>query len=99
MAYIHPLEPQLSISELRLLGHLHQKWPVSATVTPRIAPLVGNGLANAEFVEMIQTLNDNGLISYEAFLIDASSGMRFIETIITPRGKAALQAAEVHALL
>ena len=46
---------------------------------------------------MIQSLNDNGLILYEAFLMEASSGLRFIEMMITPRGKAALRMAEVEA--
>ncbi len=97
MAYTHSLEPQLSTAELRLLGYLYQKWPLSASVTPRTASLVGNDNGNAAFVDMMQTLNDNGLISYEAFLIEASSGLRFIETMITPRGKEALRLAVVEA--
>jgi hypothetical protein len=98
MAYPHSLEPLLSTAELRLLGYLHQKWPSSSTVTPRTTSLAGGDQSNAAFVDMVQTLNDNGLISYEAFLIDATSGLRFIETVITPRGKATLRSAELYAL-
>lgn len=99
LAYTTHLEPELSHAALRLLGHLNQKWPSSATVTPRtISPAAGSD-DNAEFVDMVQSLNDNGMISYEAFLIDSSSGMRFIETIITPRGKATFRTSEALASL
>jgi hypothetical protein len=97
MVYTQPIEPQLSPADLRLLGYLNQKWPASTTVTPNTVPFAANGNARAEFVDMMQTLSDNGLISYEAFLMQSSLGLRFIGTMITARGKAALQSATVHA--
>ena len=90
-------QPNLSVAELRLLGHLNRKWPLTETVRPETAAMGGTASNNAEFVDMIQSLNDNGLILYEAFLMEASSGLRFIEMMITPRGKAALRMAEVEA--
>lgn len=96
MALTHNPEPQLSTSEVRVLGYLYQKWPFATTVTKHSIP--ANGVAaNADFVATLQSLSDNGLVTYEAFLIEASLGMRFIETMITPKGKAVLRAAEVNA--
>jgi hypothetical protein len=92
-----PFEPQLSPADLRLLGHLHQKWPTSTTVTPFTVSLSPTDDGRAAFVSMMQTLSDNGLISYEAFLMQPSLGLRFIGTMITARGKAALRSATVHA--
>jgi hypothetical protein len=97
MGHFDATEPQLSPTDLRLLGYLNQKWPASATVTPHTVALAGRENARAEFVDMMQTLSDNGLISYEAFLMQSSLGLRFIGTMITARGKAALQSAAVHA--
>ncbi len=95
MANTQPLEHHLSMAELRLLGHLNRMWPQTETVRPETAAMAERD--NAEFVDMIQSLNDNGLILYEAFLMEASAGLRFVETMITPRGKAALRLAEVEA--
>lgn len=97
MAFNHPIEPQLSPAHLRLLAYLHQKWPTSTTMTPNTVPFAANGNARAEFVDMMQTLSDNGLVSYEAFLMQSSLGPRFIGTMITARGKSTLQSAIVHA--
>jgi hypothetical protein len=97
MAYAHCSETQLSTNQLGLLGYLNQKWPLSMTVTPKATAKTGAAMDRGEFVDMVQTLSDNGLISYEAFLIEATVGARFLETLITQRGKAALHAAEVHA--
>ena len=97
MVYTQPNEPQLSPTDLRLLGYLNQKWPTSVTVTQHSVPFSGNLTERAEFVEMMQTLTDNGLISYEAFLVQSSVGLRFMGTMITARGKAALQSSAIHA--
>lgn len=97
MPNIDPSDPQLSPADLRLLGHLHEKWPTSTTVTPFTVLLSPNDEGRAAFVSMMQTLTDNGLISYEAFLMQPSVGLRFIGTTITARGKAALRSATVHA--
>jgi hypothetical protein len=94
MGYFDAIEPQLSLADLRLLGYLKQKWPMSTTVTPYTVPIAAG---HAEFVDIIQTLSDNGLIAYEAFLMQSSQGLRFIGMTITARGKAALHSATVHA--
>jgi hypothetical protein len=94
MGYFEATGPQLSPADLRLLGFLNQKWPMSTTLTPYTVPVASG---HAEFVDIIQTLSDNGLISYEAFLMQSSQGLRFIGTMITARGKAALQSATVQA--
>jgi hypothetical protein len=88
-----PPEP-LSPAEARLLGYLVQKWPVSTTLTPYTVPLASG---HAEFVDIVQTLCDNGLISYEAFLMQSSQGLRYMGVTITARGKAALQSMSVAA--
>lgn len=97
MGYVDATEPRLSPADLRVLGYLNQKWPASATVTPNTVPFAASGNARAEFVDMMQTLSDNGLISYEAFLMQSSLGLRFIGTMITARGKSALQSAIIDA--
>ena len=100
MAYAQSFEPALSIDELNVLGFLDRQWPVPATVTPGVRNGNGNGAqvpGPAEFVETVQALNDNGLILYEAFLIEASSGTRFVDAMITARGKAALRRHGVDA--
>lgn len=94
MAFTDATQPQLSPAELRVLAHLNQKWPLSATLTPYTVPVASG---HAEFVDIIQTLSDNGLVSYEAFLMQSSQGLRYIGMTITARGKFALQAASVHA--
>ena len=97
MAYTHTLEPAISADELMVLGYLDRHWPLSAAVTVDLLPVTDHPIDKSEFVDLIQTLNDNGLISYEAFLMEASSGLRFIETMITARGRAALRTADMDA--
>ena len=68
MAYAQSFETALSIDELNVLGFLDRQWPVPATVTPRVGNDDDNRASDATgFVETVQTLNDNGLILYEAF--------------------------------
>lgn len=98
MAYAQSFEPALSTAELNVLEFLERKWPIPATVTPGVlAERSAEVFGKSEFVESIQHLSDNGLILYEAFLIEASSGMRFTDTMITARGKAALRQCNVDA--
>jgi hypothetical protein len=96
MVYTQSLEPQLSQLELRVLGFLNQRWPSTATVTPHIVP-AAESADRAAFVEAIQSLSDNGLISYEAFLMGTGSSLRFVETMITARGRAALRTPQFAA--
>ena len=97
MPYTSVLEPAFSADELAVLGYLDQQWPHPSTVTTKVMPFAERPVNRSEFVDVVQTLSDNGLILYEAFLIEASSGLRFIETMITARGRAALRSTEVHA--
>jgi hypothetical protein len=89
--------PSLSKAERYLLGYLNEKWPTPVTVTPHTTTFVTGFIPRIEFVEIMQALNDNGLISYEAFLMQSSLGVRFIGATITAKGKSALQAAAAHA--
>ena len=97
MAYSPMLEPAFSADELLVLGYLDRHWPRSSTVTHRLLLQSYRAIDKLEFVDLIQSLSDSGMISYEAFLMEASSGFRFVETMITARGRAALKAAEIHA--
>ena len=97
MAYTQTLEPAVSADELTVLKFLDRHWPHSTTVTTKVLPRSTHPIDKSEFVDLIQSLSDNGLILYEAFLMEASSGLRFIETMITARGRAALKSAEIHA--
>lgn len=97
MAYAHMLEPAVSADELTVLGYLDRHWPQSATVTPKMLLQSHRSIDKLEFVDLIQTLSDSGMISYEAFLMEASSGLRFVETMITARGRAALKSGDIHA--
>jgi DNA-binding MarR family transcriptional regulator len=95
---VHPqfLEAHLSTEELHVLGYLNEQWPNAATITPNAITSSGQ-IEKTAFVDVIQSLNDNGLILYEAFVMGAESGLRFIETMITARGRAALRSAQVAA--
>lgn len=96
MVLPHSLEPHLSTTEWRVLGYLNQQWPSAATVTPDLVPFAGSSDRTA-FVDVMQSLSDNGLILYEAFAMGSGPSVRFIETMITARGRAALRTAEVTA--
>lgn len=84
-------EASLSDTERSVLTSLNEAWPSSATVTPAMIASKDCGGSPAQFVDLIQTLSDNGMILYEAFLAGQSSGPRFLDVVITARGKAALQ--------
>ena len=97
MTYAYSPEASLSETERSVLRSLNDVWPLSATVTPAMIASNGNGGNPAQFVDVIQALSDNGMILYEAFLTGQSSGPRFLDTVITARGKAMLQEAEADA--
>lgn len=97
MAYTQTLEPAVSTNELTVLGYLDRHWPYSATVTAKVLLPYQRDINKSDFVDLIQSLNDKGFILYEVFLIDAPTGLRFIETMITARGRAALRSGEMHA--
>ncbi len=90
-------EAHLSETELYVLGSLNQAWPSAATMTPDVIGSDDNGGNPALFVDVVQGLSDNGMILYEAFLTGQSSGPRFLDTMITARGKAALQTTDMEA--
>lgn len=90
-------EANLSETERYVLGSLNQAWPSAATMTPDVIESEENRGNPALFVDVVQGLSDNGMILYEAFLTGKSSGPRFLDTMITARGKAALQSADIDA--
>ncbi len=90
-------EATLSDTELYVLGSLNQAWPSSATMTPDVIESEDKGSNPALFVDTVQTLSDNGMILYEAFLTGSGSGPRFLDSMITARGKAALQSSDIDA--
>lgn len=87
-------EATLSSAERCVLGTLNQAWPSAATMTPEVIRSCESGDDKTAFVDMVQNLSDNGMILYEAFLTGASSEPRFLDSMITARGKAALQSSE-----
>ena len=93
MTCAYSAEATLSDTERFVLRSLNEAWPSSATMTPAMIASKDYDGALAQFVDVIQTLSDNGMILYEAFLTGQSSGPRFLDTVITARGKAALQEA------
>jgi hypothetical protein len=96
MVTVQSFEPPLSQIELRVLRYLGQHWPAATTVTPNIMPTLASE-DRAAFVNSIQALNDNGMVSYEAFVMETGSSVRFVETMITARGRAALRDAQLVA--
>ena len=90
-------EAPLSETERSVLGSLDKIWPSSTNVTSTSLGLNDSGDNPLLFVDVIQTLNDNGMILYETFLTGQNSGPRFIDTMITARGKAALHALDADA--
>ncbi|MEW4467717.1 hypothetical protein AB1K62_07800 [Parasphingorhabdus sp. JC815] len=87
-------EANLSATERSVLGSLNKVWPSATIMTPTSLgtnDTVDNPLL---FVDAVQTLSDNGMLLYEAFLTGQASGPRFLDTMITARGKAALNAVE-----
>lgn len=89
-------EANLSETERYVLGSLNQAWPSAATMSPDMIESADAGTNPALFVDVVQTLSDNGMILYEAFLTGTGSGPRFLDTMITARGKAALQSVDMH---
>lgn len=90
-------EANLSDTERAVLRSLNEAWPSSATMTPAMIASEDRGGDPAQFVDVIQMLSDNGMILYEAFLTGQSSGPRFLDMVITARGKAELQKADTAA--
>ncbi len=90
-------EAHLSETERYVLGSLNQAWPSAATMTPDVIDSQEASSNPAMFVDAVQTLSDNGMILYEAFLTGHASGPRFLDTMITARGKAALQSTDIDA--
>lgn len=90
-------EATLSETERSVLGSLNKIWPSATTMTPAIIGSKDSSDNPMLFVDIVQTLSDNGMILYEAFLTGQPSGPRFLDTMITARGKAALQAADADA--
>ncbi|HEY9091948.1 hypothetical protein [Parasphingorhabdus sp.] len=97
MTYAYSPEATLSEIEFSVLRSLNDVWPSPVTMTPSTVVSNGNGGEPAHFVDVIQTLSDNGMVLYEAFLTGQSSGPRFLDMVITARGKAALNEADVGA--
>jgi hypothetical protein len=92
MTCAYPPEATLSSAERCVLGTLNQVWPSAATMTPDVFDCETPQDNQASFVNTVQNLSDNGMILYEAFLAGSTSEPRFLDTMITARGKAALQA-------
>lgn len=94
----HPPETTLTTAEKCVLGTLNQAWPASATMTPEAVcnrTQSDGGLPDqAAFVNLVQNLSDNGMILYEAFLMGVETGPRFLRSMITARGRAALQSED-----
>ncbi|MEP3224976.1 MAG: hypothetical protein ABJO01_03295 [Parasphingorhabdus sp.] len=97
MTFAYSPEATLSETERYVLGSLNQTWPSAATMTPDMIESHEAADNPALFVDAVQTLSDNGMILYEAFLTGHISGPRFLDTMITARGKAALQSSDVDA--
>ncbi|MEH6758022.1 MAG: hypothetical protein V7676_10950 [Parasphingorhabdus sp.] len=95
MTFAYSSEATLSETERYVLGSLNQSWPSPATMTPAVLQTRHGESDSAHFVNIVQTLSDNGMILYEAFLTSKSSGPRFLDTMITARGKAALQSSDI----
>jgi len=94
MTCAHAPESNLSSAERCVLGVLDQAWPATATVTPDLIQSEERQYAKTTFVEIIQHLSDNGMVLYEAFLAGSASEPRFLDMMITARGKAALHSLD-----
>ena len=94
MTYAYSPEATLSEIERSVLRSLNAVWPSPVTVTPSTVVLNGSGGDPAYFVDVIQTLSDNGMVLYDTFLTGQASGPRFLDMVITARGKAALNEIE-----
>lgn len=95
MAFAQSTLPALSAAELDVLDYLERRWPTPATVASSIFAPNADDAAKHIFIETVQRLSDNGFILYEAYLVSASSGTRFIDAMITARGRAALRQCNV----
>ncbi len=94
MTFAYSPEAKLSDTERYVLGSLNQAWPEAATMTPDAIESEEASGNPALFVDAVQSLSDNGMILYEAFLTGHATGPRFLDTMITARGKAALQSID-----
>jgi hypothetical protein len=63
-------------------------WPILVTLTPENVGLADHDDATVDFLRIVQTLSDTGLLSYEALLI-GSEGPVLVDATLTARGRAA----------
>ena len=67
------------------LGYLHARWPDAVTIKPSTFEAVLPVQQNL-FVEVIQSLIDEGLISVEFFIIGSADEPMARETVLTRKG-------------
>ena len=69
-----------------LLNHLRREWPNSVDLAARqIAP----GVCNADFLRACMALQDDGLIMYEALLINVGPSPKLLAAVLTFKGQRA----------
>jgi len=69
-----------------ILRRLSREWPDSVDLTVRdLAP----GISDADFLAACVTLQDDGLIMYEALLVGTGPSPMLVAAVLTRKGQAA----------
>jgi len=70
-----------------ILRHLHREWPDSTDLTARaLSPRLGT----ADFLAAATSLQDDGLIMYEALLLGTGPSPLLVAAVLTRKGQGAV---------
>jgi hypothetical protein len=75
---------------------LQDRWPSLTALTPASIGLADDGESTREFLKIVQSLSDEGFLTYEALVINAD-GAVVIDAALTARGREALAAGRRNA--
>ncbi|MHA6719539.1 hypothetical protein ACX40Y_08795 [Sphingomonas sp. RS6] len=70
---------------------LQDRWPSVTALTPASIGLADDHDSTREFLKIVQSLSDDGFLTYEALVVDAD-GALVIDAALTARGREALAA-------
>lgn len=84
-----PVREPLDAAAL-LIRALGQSWPILETLTPASLGLDDSETDLVGFVTAVQQLSDEGMISYEALVVNRDTA-RLVDAGLTARGRAAIR--------
>lgn len=73
-----------------LIHALGRSWPILETLTPASIGLEDGEASLVGFLTAVQQLSDEGMISYEALVVNRDS-VRLVDAGLTARGRASIR--------